>query len=232
MCIRDRKYDVAAPPAAPDALAELVAQIGARPLWIAGSTHAGEEEICLAAHRTLQARYPSVLTIVAPRDARRGEEVERLAAAQNLPSARRSAGQAIGRQTQIYIADTFGEMGLWYRLASIVFMGKSLSADTISAGGGQNPIEPAKLGAAILHGPSTGNFAEAYSALDAAGGGAKVADADDLARVLASLFSDVAQARKMARASATVVDDLCGATDRVMQAIEPYLMHMIVDGER
>jgi 3-deoxy-D-manno-octulosonic-acid transferase len=226
------KYDVAAPPAAPDELAELVAQIGARPVWIAGSTHPGEEEICLAAHRSLQTRHPSLLTILAPRDARRGEEVERTAEALGLQTARRSANQPIEPATQVYVADTFGDMGLWYRLSDIVFMGKSLVNETIAATGGQNPIEPAKLGAAILHGPATGNFAEAYSALDAANGGATVATAGQLADRLEALFSDVARARAMARAAAGVVGELCGATDRVMQAIEPYLMHMIVDGER
>ncbi|MCB1542043.1 MAG: 3-deoxy-D-manno-octulosonic acid transferase, partial [Rhodoblastus sp.] len=150
------KYDVAPPPADPDALAQLASQIGARPVWVAASTHEGEEEICLAAHRILHARYPDLLTIIAPRDARRGPDIAALARKAGAEPALRSAGEKIGAGAQVFIADTFGEMGLWYRLASVVFVGKSLTA-----GGGQNPIEPAKLGAAILHGPSVENFADA-----------------------------------------------------------------------
>ena len=221
------KYDVAPPPASTEALADVVAQIGARPIWIAASTHPDEEEICLEAHRLLRKRYPSLLTIIAPRDARRGAELAQAASAAGLPVARRAAGQRIDRTTQVYFADTFGEMGLLYRLSSVVFMGKSLVT-----GGGQNPIEPARLGSAILHGPWVGNFVDAYAAIDAAGGGRSVSCAQDLARELAALLSNVAQARAMARAAAGAVADLCGATDRVMQAIEPYLLHMLVDGAR
>lgn len=214
------KYDVAAPPSTPDTLAAFSAQIGSRPVWVAASTHPGEEEICLAAHRNLLARFPDLLTIVAPRDARRGAELEQLATRLGDRTARRSDGQPISAQTQVYIADTFGEMGLWYRLASVVFVGKSLAGV-----GGQNPIEPAKLGAAVLHGPSVENFVDAYAALDAAGGGVRVTDAADMATQLAMLFADVAKARAMARAAVGVVRELGGATESVMQAIEPYLAH-------
>ncbi len=221
------KYDVAAPPAPPKAVAEISAQIGARPTWIAASTHEGEEAICFDAHLALAARHPSLLTIVAPRDARRGATLAEAAKARGLNVAQRSAGERIDRATQIYIADTFGEMGLWYRLSGIVFMGKSLAP-----GGGQNPIEPAKLGSAILHGPSVGNFADAYAALDAAGASAAAGNARELADRLGALFSDVAKVRSMARSGAKVVDEFCGATGRVLQGIEPYLLHIAMAGAR
>jgi 3-deoxy-D-manno-octulosonic-acid transferase len=221
------KYDVVAPPAAPQTVAGLSAQIGARPVWIAASTHEGEEEMCFEAHMSLRGRHPSLLTIIAPRDARRGEALAKAASERGLTVARRAARQRIDRATQIYIADTFGEMGVWYRLSSVVFMGKSLTQ-----GGGQNPIEPAKLGSAILHGPHIGNFSDAYAVLDAAGAGLQVSSAQELADALTRLFGDLAQARTMARAASTAVEELCGATDRVMQAIEPYLLHMIVGAER
>lgn len=211
------KYDVAPPPAAPDKLAQLTAQIGARPTWVAASTHEGEEEICLAADALLRARLPDLLTIVAPRNARRGEEIAALAQRSDMRVALRSAGDAIAPDTQIFVADTFGEMGLWYRLAKIVFVGKSLVA-----GGGQNPIEPAKLGAAILHGPSVENFVDAYATLDA-GGAARVRDANDLAARLAALFADPARTRAMARAASGAVERLTGTTDIVMAAVAPLL---------
>lgn len=212
------KYDVAPPPAEPQALAQLTGAIGARPVWVAASTHEGEEEICLAAHSILRLRFPDLLTIVAPRNARRGGDVATLAKQTGANTALRSDDERIAPETEVYVADTFGEMGLWYRLASIVFVGKSLVA-----GGGQNPIEPSRLGAAILHGPCVENFADAYATLDAAGGGARVRDAAELASRLAALFADPAQARVMARAAGAAVARLAGATRVVMQSVAPIL---------
>lgn len=212
------KYDVAAPPAQPEILAQFVAAIGARPVWVAASTHDGEEEFCLAAHKILLTRFPDLLTIIVPRNARRGGDVARLARQTGATAARRSANDPIVAGTQVFVADTFGEMGLWYRLANIVFVGKSLVE-----GGGQNPIEPAKLGAAILHGPSVENFADAYAMLVAAGGGAPVKDATELAGRLAALFADPARARAMARAAGGAVERLSGATRVVFHEIAPIL---------
>lgn len=225
------KYDVAAPPAAPEAIAEFSAQIGPRPVWVAASTHEGEEEACFEVHARLAQKHPALLTIVAPRDARRGEALAKAARDKGLRVARRSARQRIDRTTQVYLADTFGEMGLWYRLAGTVFMGKSLPGEAL-ARGGQNPIEAARLGAAILHGPSVENFEDAYAALDAVGASAVVGDRQELSVRLDELFSNVAKARAMARAGAATIEDLCGATDRVMQGIEPYLLHIAMEGAR
>jgi len=212
------KYDVAPPPADPQALAQLTAMIGARPVWVAASTHAGEEEMCLAAHTILRLRFPDLLTIIAPRDARRGRDIAALARQTGGRPALRSASDRITVETDVLIADTFGEMGLWYRLAPQVFVGKSLIE-----GGGQNPIEPAKLGAAILHGPWVENFADAYAALDAAGGGMRVNDATELASRLAALFSDPAQARGIARAAHSTVEQLSGATRVVARTVQRAL---------
>ncbi|MEI2735111.1 MAG: 3-deoxy-D-manno-octulosonic acid transferase [Rhodoblastus sp.] len=212
------KYDVAPPPADPQMLAQLAGAIGARPVWVAASTHEGEEEICLAAHSILRARFPDLLTIVAPRNARRGRDILALAKQTGAKAALRSAGDGIAPDTQAFVADTFGEMGLWYRLASVVFVGKSLVP-----GGGQNPIEPARLGACILHGPSVENFVDAYATLDEAGGGARVNDATELASRLAALFADPAQARGMARAASGAVERLSGATRVILQAVAPAL---------
>ncbi|MDO9442563.1 MAG: 3-deoxy-D-manno-octulosonic acid transferase, partial [Beijerinckiaceae bacterium] len=181
------KFDVGAPPVDSGKLAELAGLIGPRPVWVAASTHAGEEEVALAVHRQLLARFPTLLTIVAPRHAHRGAEIAAMATAHGAASALRSQGAMPGEDTGFYIADTMGELGLFYRLSSVVFVGKSMTGR-----GGQNPIEPAKLGSAILHGPHVANFAEVYRALDASRGAMQVGDADTLARALALLFSDVA----------------------------------------
>ena len=116
-----------------------------------------------------------------------------------------------------------GELGLLYRLASIVFVGKSLAAT-----GGQNPIEPAKLGGAILHGPHVGNFVEVYDELDRSGGALEVGDRDTLARTLLALMADGQRLRTMVRRAGETVAQLGGASDRIMVALEPYLLQLRV----
>ncbi len=213
------KYDVPAPPYVQSALAQMTAAVGARPVWFAASTHAGEEEIILGVHQRLRETFPDLLTIVAPRHATRGPQIAQVAAGFGLPAALRSLGDPITAATQFYVADTMGEMGLFYRLTSIVLVGKSMGA----ARGGQNPIEPAKLGAIVLHGPNVGNFAEVYRDLAAAGGAVEVADARGLEEALRLYFSDPALMRRSGRTTQEAVARFGGATGRIMQALEPWL---------
>ena len=217
------KYDALAPPVGAAELAALSGCIGSRPVWLAASTHPGEEAIALDVHRRLAPRFPDLLTIIAPRHAARGGEIEALAAGCGLVSARRSNGAAIDGRTAVYIADTMGESGLYYRLAGVAFVGKSLAAQ-----GGQNPIEPAKLGSAILHGPHVENFEEVYRELDASCGAAEVRDVGALAEAVGALLSDVSSMRKMARAASETVERVGGACDRILQALEPYFLQMQV----
>jgi len=217
------KYDVEAPPADAVKVKALAENIGARPIWVAASTHPGEEALAIAVHKKLARQFPNLLTILAPRHVERGPEIAALARAAGLQTALRSKRETLDRQTQVYIADTMGELGLFYRLTSIIFVGKSLAGH-----GGQNPIEPAKLGSAILHGPNVGNFIDVYAALDEAGGALNIKDADALARALTALFSDPALLRHTAGASRTAVDALGGASDKVMQALEHYIAQMIL----
>ena len=216
------KYDVPAPPYAQAALAQMTGAVGARPVWFAASTHAGEEDIILRVHQRLVQSFPDLLTILAPRHARRGPQIAQAAAGFGLPAALRSRGDQITPGTQFYIADTMGEMGLFYRLASIVLVGKSLG----EARGGQNPIEPAKLGATVLHGPHVGNFMQVYQDLAAAQGAMEVADEAELEAALRLYFSDPALLRRSGRATQEAVERFGGATGRIMQALEPWLTHM------
>ncbi|HVL72763.1 MAG TPA: 3-deoxy-D-manno-octulosonic acid transferase [Beijerinckiaceae bacterium] len=211
------KFDVSPPPADPRVLGQLSGLVAGRPVWVAASTHPGEEEAVLAAHAAFAER-PDLLTIIVPRHPVRGAQVASLAAAAGLAYARRSEGGRPDRDVQVYIADTVGELGLFYRLTPLAFMGGSLVPH-----GGQNPIEPAKLGAAILHGPHVHNFADVYAAIDRAGGALPVPDADALARSLADLLPDPGLTRDMARAAGDAVEALGGALDRTLRAIEPYL---------
>ncbi|MDE2578124.1 MAG: 3-deoxy-D-manno-octulosonic acid transferase [Hyphomicrobiales bacterium] len=211
------KFDAPAPPADRQALAALIAEIGARPVWVAASTHEGEEEICLAAHRALAARYPNLLTIIAPRDARRGAQIAALATRSGFVATRRAQAQT-PQNAHVHVADTFGDMGLWLRLAGVVFIGQ-----TLNGGGGHSPIEAARLGSAILHGPSTQNFASLFDALDAHGGGLMAQDASSLAYALDMLLSDARRLRASARAAGAVVERLSGATQVIMNDLAPYL---------
>lgn len=212
------KFDVPPPPVGAGKLAEFNGAVGARPVWAAISTHAGEEEIAIDAHVSLAADVPSLLTIIVPRKPERGTEIAALAREKGLDAGLRSQGGEPRRGVQIYVADTFGELGLFLRAVGVVFIGKSLTAE-----GGHNPIEPAKLGCAILHGPHVENFADIYAELAAARAAARVTDAQSLARALQFLLSDPSRMRKMGRASAEVVKKLGGASQSIMAAIEPYL---------
>src|SRR4051795_7717678 len=165
------KLDVPAPPADANKLDMLMSMTRGRPVVLAASTHPGEEEILTETHRSLAGFFPGLLTVIVPRHPGRGEAIARMIAASGLNPTLRSHEDLPTATTDIYVADTMGELGLFYRLAPIVFMGGSLVEH-----GGQNPIEAIKLGAAIVHGPHVFNFTELYDALDAAGG-AKHADA-------------------------------------------------------
>jgi 3-deoxy-D-manno-octulosonic-acid transferase len=215
------KFDVPAPPANAEKLRALENALGDRPLFGAASTHAGEDAIVIAAHRMLRGRVPGLITAIAPRHPERGPGIAEIAASDGLKSVLRSRGHLPDATTDIYICDTIGELGLFYRLAPIVFIGGSLVRH-----GGQNPIEAAKLGAAILHGAHVGNFAEVYAALDDAHGALEVSDSQTLAQhVYAWLREDDARVAAADQALNTV-ENLGGALERTLQSLEPYLMQL------
>ena len=215
------KLDVPEPPAEPGNLAALQEAIGDRTTIAAASTHAGEETALIETHQRLRQSFPHLLTIIAPRHPDRGRGIVDIATAAGLSAALRSQGQLPGKKDDIYVVDTLGELGLVYRLAPIVFVGGSLASH-----GGQNPVEPIKLGAAILHGPHVWNFAEIYSALDAAHGAEQVIDVGRLAmRVGAWLTNSSERANVVAAASETVAQ-LAGALDRTLTALDPYFMRI------
>ena len=226
------KYDVPALPADTGEVASLSAAIGPRPVWLAASTHAGEEALAGDVHLALKPRFPNLLTMIAPRHPHRTPQIIRELELAGLRVGLRSRGAVIADDLDIYIADTMGEMGLLYRLANIVFVGKSLEMGQPHGFGGQNPIEPAKLGNAILHGPGVENFTEVYAALDETGAGQCVADAAELADALQTLLTDRAGLRAMARAAQECVQGFGGASAKIMQALEPYLMQMTVEDDR
>ncbi len=217
----DLKLDGPVPPADPVKLAALRGAIGSRPVIAAASTHAGEEAAMADAHAKLRAKFPRLLTLIVPRHPERGVGVEAFARAAGLKTRLRSRGELPDAATDVYIADTIGELGHIYRLVPIVFVGGSLVRH-----GGQNPIEPAKLGAAILHGPHVWNFAEIYSALDQAHGAEPVADASKLTAAFAAWLAHPVARDSAADAARATVAGLSGALERTLQSLDPYLMQL------
>jgi 3-deoxy-D-manno-octulosonic-acid transferase len=215
------KLDVPAPPADAGKLERLMAVTRGRPIIVAASTHPGEENILLEAHRALAAYFPSLLSVVVPRHPDRGEAIARDIAAAGLQVGLRSREQLPTATTDIYVADTMGELGLFYRLAPIVFMGGSLVPH-----GGQNPIEAIKLGASIVHGPHTFNFTDVYEALDNAGGARQADSQETLVKQLGQLLADPVARETSATASSRVVEQLGGALERTLAALEPYLLQL------
>lgn len=186
--------------------------IGNRPVWLAAATWVSEHPLMVAAHRIVAQAHPEALLIVAPRHVRDADEAEAEARAAFAHVARRSRGETPDGETQVYIADTIGEMGLWYRLAPVSFIGHSLDPKGEKLEG-KNPFEAAALGSAILHGPAMSYFAESYEALTAAGAAREVTNAETLAAAILDLLDPAARqpmldgARKVIAARAGVLEN-------------------------
>jgi 3-deoxy-D-manno-octulosonic-acid transferase len=199
-------------------LRRLREQIGRRPTWLAASTHPGEEGAAAAVHRRLSPSRPGLLTVIAPRHPARADAVAAMLAGRGLRVARRARGEPIAADTEIYLADTMGELGLFYRLAGIAFIGGSLVRK-----GGHNAFEAARLHCAILHGPDMSNGAAMAAALAAGGASETVADADSLAQSLSRLLVDPALRARRAAAGARVAAAGLGVLDTVLDRLAPLL---------
>ncbi|HCX18171.1 MULTISPECIES: 3-deoxy-D-manno-octulosonic acid transferase [unclassified Afipia] len=215
------KLDVEGPPADVKKLERLREATQRRLVFLAASTHPGEDEIILDAHRRLAARMPQLLSVIVPRHPNRGAAIARMLTDGGMQVALRSQDELPGAGTDIYVADTMGELGLFYRLAPVVFMGGSLVAH-----GGQNPIEGIKLGAAILHGPHVFNFGDIYDALNQAGGAIRAETGEDFVKSLGHLLVNPIARQRSVGAAETVVSRLGGALDKTLAALEPYLLQL------
>jgi len=214
------KYDAPPLPANDRALSGLRQEVGGRRHWLMASSHPGDEDAAAKAHAALADEIPDLLTLIAPRHPERGEAVTAMLRGRGLQVAERSTGDHITPETDIYVADTLGEMGLLYRASEIAFVAGSLADH-----GGHNPIEPALLGNALIAGPDMSNFDDACRALEKANALTRIARADDLAGALVPLLRDTALTRRRAEAADAVASALGGASDRALAEIKRLLSH-------
>jgi len=197
---------------------ELGQLITGRPRWVAGSTHPGEDEIVLSAHDTiLQTFARDCLLILAPRHPDRASKIAKLATDLGLSVARRSQGDQITAQTQVYLADTIGEMGLWFSLSDIVFVGGSL-VDV----GGHNPYEPIAMGAAVITGPQIYNFQDIYDRLIDNSGCIVATDSETLSQTMIKLMQHDVR-RKQIQDAKDTVQNTNSAADQILDHISAKL---------
>jgi 3-deoxy-D-manno-octulosonic-acid transferase len=199
-------------------LAAFRAMQGDRPTWVASSTHEGEEEIAGYVHKRVAQTVAGLLTVIVPRHPARGPAIAQKLRREGLRVARRGAGEPVTTETDLYVADTLGELGLFYRAASVAFIGGSLIPH-----GGQNILEPARLGAAVLHGPHMENFRAIVEEMSSRGATHEVADAEELVKALDRLLGDAALCDEVAGTAKRLAAAKDSILDQVAAQLEPVL---------
>ncbi|KFN49172.1 lipid IV(A) 3-deoxy-D-manno-octulosonic acid transferase [Arenimonas composti] len=219
------KYDLRLPEGLAARAAEWRAAWGeSRPVWIAASTHAPEEEAVLALREQVAARFPEALLLWAPRHPERFGPVRAALAERGLRVATRRSHGLPGADTQVFVIDTIGELLGFFAAADVAFVGGSLCEV-----GGHNVLEPAALGVASVVGPHTFNFAEVTQRLRDGGALLQAADATALGEALVALLADPARRRAMGDAGRAQVAELSGALARTLELLAPMLER---NGER
>ena len=208
------KIDAPALPVNATARDVLREAIDGRPLLFAASTHDGEERIVIEALALLRRTRPDILAIIAPRHPDRGKDVAAIAAERGYAARLRSSGELPHASTDVYIADTLGELGTLYELCPIAIIGGSLVDK-----GGQNPIEAVRGGAAVLTGPFVSNFVDPHRELRRAKASIEVADAQAIAAAVENLLADPARLARLRDAGAGALSRLSGALERTTAAV-------------
>ena len=217
------KADSFPPPAPEGAVETILAQIGNRKRWAAISTHDGEEMIAAEVHQKLKTRYPGIFTVIVPRHPERATAVEAGLVSVGLKVALRSRGDEITPETDILLGDTIGEMGLYLRLADIAFVGRSLTAK-----GGQNPLEPAMLATAVLAGKDVQNFNDTYRMLIERGAARLITDKDMLAGAVNFLLKNDSARKAMSEAGLKTVEEMRGSLSATLHALGPFIQPLIL----
>ena len=212
------KYASDALPVDIEKLDSLRSEVQGRSVWLAASIHPGEDALVARAHNSIKRHHPSLLTILIPRHAHRGSSMSGILSAAGLTTKRQSETHKITSDTDAFVADTMGELGLYYSLCDIVFLGKSLAV-----GGGQNPMEPAHFNCAILFGPDMSNFKDIAADLLNVGGAREVADAEGLATEVSHLIADEPARTKMADAAKRAIAQRKNVLAETLDHLKPYL---------
>lgn len=212
------KIDSPPPPADALELQRLKTALDGRPVMVAASTHEGEEAVIAQAHRQLARAFPGFLTIIAPRHPERGPAIADWLLGQGLQSVQRSAGDLPSAQTDIYIADTIGELGTLFALAPISFIGGSLIDH-----GGQNPIEAIRHGSVVITGPHWQNFKDSYERLLRHQGAVEIRNAEELVDAVSKLAGDASVLASMNAGANAALKTLGGALERSVTALKPFL---------
>jgi 3-deoxy-D-manno-octulosonic-acid transferase len=218
LSVGNLKIDAPPPPVDLNELERLKAALGGRPVFTAASTHEGEEEPIAAAHRALTRNFENLCTIIAPRHPERGTALAEMLKNLGFTVAQRSLGAVPGPRTDIYIADTIGELGTLYALSPLAFIGGSLIDR-----GGQNPIEAVRHGVAVLTGPHWQNFRDAYRTLLRHDGVIEVRSGADIAAAVTKLLDNPAELQRMRSGATQALTTLSGALDKTVAALLRYL---------
>lgn len=211
------KYAASPLPYDLDELKSIQEMIAGRHVWTVSSTHPGEEELILEVHHRLKQHIPNLLTILIPRHPSRGDEIAALLNT-SLTSSRRSKGELITAQTDVYLCDTLGELGLFYRASPIAFVGGSLVPV-----GGHNIIEPAQVGAAVVHGPYMHNFRDVLEAFRSDNANLEIASVENLSEVLHQLWTNPELLASMQERSRL----LAKKHEKVLDQVMVQLMHVL-----
>lgn len=211
------KFDQSPPRACSPLVGQVRDTAHGRPIWVAGSTVAGEEELVLDAFLQLPTAIRPLL-VLAPRHPERAAEVDVLLAARGIPAIRRTQLESTPANVDVVLLDTVGELASLFSGALAAFIGGSLVG-----GGGHNPIEPARYGVPVLTGPHVRNFEAIYNRFVEAGAAAVVRDSKELATVLASWLADREAADRVGSAGRALLAANAGATARIADAVEPFL---------
>lgn len=224
ICPGNLKFAADPLPVPADALASLRTAVGERPAWLAFSTHPGEEEILIEAHARMAGGHPGLLTMIAPRHPARGSEIAELARGRGLGTALRSRNEPVTAGTGVLVADTIGELGLFFSLSDIALVGGSLEPH-----GGHNPVEAALLDCAILHGPHMENFRAIEDELHTAGAAELVRTVEDIAREAGSLMTDAALRARRVHAARRLAMDRRHILDAVFSHLDGALDGIATD---
>jgi 3-deoxy-D-manno-octulosonic-acid transferase len=212
------KFDAEEPMADTADLVALKEQIGARHVWLAALTHPGEEEITLQAFTLLQQEFPDLLLVLVPRHPARADEIRDLVEQQGLSISLRSDSGFIDGHTQVYLGDTLGEMGLYYRLAPVTFLGGSFND-----AGGHNPVEAALVGSALVTGPNVSNARAVYKDVWIAGASVRVREPENLAAAVGKLLGAPEEALRQSHEARALVEAGRGALQNTLTLLTPYL---------